>query len=191
VHPWTPTPSFEGHRQPSTQLTQLQQPQHLLLGRSTQLVRIRCYILFSFLALPLISFLAFCTNDFDDLYQIADKDGVRNVRTVGGPSQIWQIPNGEKVVINFNNSFQPTGPGSEKFRRIVGKLVRSENFVDIRTKSWKKVPLQKKEELWSSLMVWNTHTHTHTHTHTYRKFNFLFLICDSLLCIEKVLSRAW
>jgi hypothetical protein len=126
------------------------------------LVRIRCYILFSFLALSLISFLAFCTNYFDDLHQIADKDGVRNVRTVGGPSQIWQIPNGEKVVINFNNSFQPTGPGNEKFRRIAGKLVRSEKFVDMKnSKSWKNVPLQKKEELWSALMVWNTHTHTH------------------------------
>jgi hypothetical protein len=113
---------------------------------------------------------------------------------VGSPSQIWQIPNGEKVVINFNNSFQPTGPGSEKFRRIVGKLVRSGKFVDIRTKSWKKVPLQKKEELWSALMVWNTETHRHTHTrthththarthararahtHTHTKFNFLFLM---------------
>jgi hypothetical protein len=94
-----------------------------------------------------------CTNYFDDLYQITDKDRVRNVRTVGGVSQIWQIPNRERVLISYNNSFQPTGPGSEKFSRIAGKLVRSGKFVDIRTKSWKKVPLQKKEEIWSALMV--------------------------------------
>jgi hypothetical protein len=33
VHPQTPTPSFEGHGQPSTQPTQLQQPQQLLHGQ--------------------------------------------------------------------------------------------------------------------------------------------------------------
>jgi hypothetical protein len=147
-------------------------------GRSTQLVRIRCYILFSFLAFFFISFLAFYTNYFDDLYQVTNKDGVRNVRKVGGPSQIWQIPNGERVVINFNNSFQPIGPGSEKFTRIARKLVWSGKFVDIRTKNLKKVPLQKKDEIWSALMVWNI----------YIKSNFLFIICDSILHIEKVVS---
>jgi hypothetical protein len=76
---------------------------------------------------------------------------------MASPNEIWQLPEGEKVIIEFNNQFQPIGPGSEKFRRIAGNLIKNGKFVDFRTKHWRKVPKQNKEDLWTALMVWNTY----------------------------------
>jgi hypothetical protein len=42
---------------------------------------------------------------------------------------IWHIPEGERVVVQFNTSHQPIGQGSEKFRRIAGKIIRNGQFV--------------------------------------------------------------
>jgi hypothetical protein len=49
----------------------------------------------------------------------------------------WHIPEGEMIVIQFNPAYQPTGPGSEKFRRICGK----------------KLPPKGKEDIWITLTV--------------------------------------
>ncbi|XP_062170564.1 uncharacterized protein LOC133876304 [Alnus glutinosa] len=79
-----------------------------------------------------------------------DEQGRKNVRTIGSPKDIWHIPAGEKVVIEFNTLYQPTGPGVEKFRRICGKIIRNGRFVHLHG-NWRKLPLEGKEDMWCTL----------------------------------------
>jgi hypothetical protein len=65
---------------------------------------------------------------------------------------IWHLPEGERVVVQFNLSFQPIGPGSEKFRRIAGKIIRNGRFVKL-SGNWRKLPMERKEDMWTTLMV--------------------------------------
>lgn len=59
------------------------------------------------------------------------KDGNFHVRDVGGPHDICAIPKEEKVVVKFNRSWQPMTTSEMKFRRLVGKYIRSGQFVGI------------------------------------------------------------
>ncbi|XP_062162146.1 uncharacterized protein LOC133869203 [Alnus glutinosa] len=79
-----------------------------------------------------------------------DEQGRRNVRTVGSPKDIWHIPDGERIVIQFNAAHQPMGPGSEKFRRICGKIVRNGRFINLHG-NWRKLPPEGKEQMWLAL----------------------------------------
>jgi hypothetical protein len=65
---------------------------------------------------------------------------------------IWHIPDGERVVVQFNTSHQPIGNGGRKFTRIAGKVVRNGRFVPLRG-NWRKLPNAPKDEMWSAIMV--------------------------------------
>jgi hypothetical protein len=59
---------------------------------------------------------------------------------------------GKRVVIQFNSAYQPTSPGSEKFRRICGKIIRNGQFVQLHG-NWWKLPTKGKEDMWRTLTV--------------------------------------
>jgi hypothetical protein len=65
---------------------------------------------------------------------------------------IWHIPEGERVVVQFNPSHQPIGLGSEKFKRIAGKIVRNGRFVQLHG-NWRTLPTEGKDDMWRTLMV--------------------------------------
>lgn len=65
---------------------------------------------------------------------------------------IWHIPEGERVVVQFNPAHQPIGPGSKKFRRIARKIIRNGRFVQLNG-NWQKFPMEGKEDMWRTLMV--------------------------------------
>jgi len=71
------------------------------------------------------------------------------------PANVWQLPRGERVVIEFNEGCQPVGPDSENLRSLGGKLIRSSQFSELETHNWRKVSTQKKEDIWATLMVGN------------------------------------
>jgi hypothetical protein len=65
---------------------------------------------------------------------------------------IWHIPKGERVVVQFNPAHQPIDPGSENFRRIARKIIRNDRFVQLNG-NWQKLLMEGKEDMWRTLMV--------------------------------------
>jgi hypothetical protein len=82
-----------------------------------------------------------------------DIHGNYHVKDIGGPHHIWAIPTKEKVVVDFNMSWQPTAIRGIKFRRLGGKYIRSGKFVGISNPNWKRIAKQKKEDTWTMQMV--------------------------------------
>ena len=84
-----------------------------------------------------------------------DRDGSTyfKVLTIKGSHKTWDIPNGQRVVCEYNNAAQPVGFSALKFRRMTGKIIRSGNYVRIRD-NWAKVPQRIKEDIWDALMVY-------------------------------------
>ena len=69
-----------------------------------------------------------------------------------GSHALWDIPFGQRVVAEYNNSWQPVGMYALKLRRMTGSTIKSGNFVKLRD-DWTQVPLRKKEDIWDALMV--------------------------------------
>lgn len=101
-----------------------------------------------------------------------DEAGTLHVRSVGTTNDIWTIPEGEKIVLEFNTQWQPTGTSGLKFRRLVGQYVRSGKFITIREKNWKLIPRQQKENLWTALMN-KFYVEPHQPLHKVKKVAFM------------------
>jgi hypothetical protein len=82
----------------------------------------------------------------------ANSDGVTEYEVVMKPPLYWEIPPGKKIVLRFNNSFQPLGLSADNFIRNCGKLVRNRNFVNMRDE-WENVELARRQRLWEALMI--------------------------------------
>jgi hypothetical protein len=76
----------------------------------------------------------------------------KNIYDACSPKDIWHILDGERIVIQFNAAYQPTGLGSKKFRRICGKIVRNGRFIQLHG-NWRKLSPEGKEEMCLALTV--------------------------------------
>ena len=76
------------------------------------------------------------------------------VLNVNDSHKLYSIPDGKRVVVEFNGIWQPIERSGSKWRRTTGKMVRRGSFVHI-SDDWKKVPLEKKELFFDALMVSN------------------------------------
>jgi hypothetical protein len=85
-----------------------------------------------------------------------DTDDNFHIRDVGSPNAFWTIPAEEKVVVDFNATWQPVGTSGMKFRRLGARYVRTGKFVGLSAPNWRKVDPQLKEDLWAALMVCKT-----------------------------------
>jgi hypothetical protein len=63
-----------------------------------------------------------------------------------GLHALWDIPFGQRVVAEYNKSWQPVGMYVLKLLRMTGNTVKSKNFVKLRD-DWREVPLRKKEDV--------------------------------------------
>ena len=68
-------------------------------------------------------------------------------------NDIWGISAGEKVVLELNSSKMPVGTSGRKFRRLSGKYVRSGKFIGLSPSHWRRIEKDKKEQIWTALMV--------------------------------------
>ena len=69
-----------------------------------------------------------------------------------GSHTFWDISFGQRVVAEYNNSWQLVGMYALKLWRMTGSIVKSENFVKL-WDDWRYVSLRKKEDIWNALMV--------------------------------------
>jgi hypothetical protein len=82
-----------------------------------------------------------------------DKEGKFNVRIISGSQNMWSIPKGERIVVEFDGIGQPVGFSGQKLCRCAGYYVRNSGIVGIDKPTWRQVPNDRKEEIWNMLMV--------------------------------------
>jgi hypothetical protein len=75
-----------------------------------------------------------------------------HIMNLKGSHVLWDIPFGQRVVAEYNQSWQPVGMYALKLRRMTGNIVKSENFIKLQD-NWREVPLRTKEDVWDALMV--------------------------------------
>ncbi|GMJ03925.1 hypothetical protein HRI_004061700 [Hibiscus trionum] len=64
---------------------------------------------------------------------------------------IWELPEGKRVNVKFNNLYQPVGEESTCLSRFIGTMVRKAEFAPISHLNWHEMPSSKKEEMWSTI----------------------------------------
>ncbi|GMJ14409.1 hypothetical protein HRI_005110100 [Hibiscus trionum] len=64
---------------------------------------------------------------------------------------IWELPEGQRVNVKFNNLYQPVGEESTCLGRFIGTMVRKAEFAPISRLNWHEMPNSKKEEMWSTI----------------------------------------
>jgi hypothetical protein len=62
------------------------------------------------------------------------------VLNVKDPYKLYSIPNGKRVIVEFNGMWQIVGKSGGKWRRMTGKMIRHGTFIRI-SDDWKNVPL--------------------------------------------------
>jgi len=73
-------------------------------------------------------------------------------QVISDPRNNWMLPVRKKIVLEYNVAIQPVGCSTNRFRRHIGKIVRSENYVHMRDQ-WLKVDKRIKLDMWAALMV--------------------------------------
>jgi hypothetical protein len=96
-------------------------------------------------------------SNFLHLFNInTDTNGNFHIRDVGSPNALWTIPTGEKVVVDFNATWQPVGTSGMRFIRLGARYIRTGKFVGLSAPNWRKINPQLNEDLWTALMVCKT-----------------------------------
>ncbi|KAI8541006.1 hypothetical protein RHMOL_Rhmol08G0029300 [Rhododendron molle] len=80
---------------------------------------------------------------------IRDESNIRTKRGITRLSDIWNLPPGKKVVVDFNATCLPVGEEGGVFNRFIGTVARKPHLCPINCKSWHVVPNHYKEDCWS------------------------------------------
>ncbi|KAG5532603.1 hypothetical protein RHGRI_027034 [Rhododendron griersonianum] len=80
---------------------------------------------------------------------IRDESNIRTKRGITRLSDIWNLPPGKKVVVDFNATCLPVGEEGGVFNRFIGTVARKPHLCPINCKSWHFVPNHYKEDCWS------------------------------------------
>ncbi|XP_062162130.1 uncharacterized protein LOC133869188 [Alnus glutinosa] len=78
-------------------------------------------------------------------------DGTIYYEVIDDPARNWVLPRGKKVVLQYNAAIQPVGRACNRFRREVGKMIRSGSYIHMRDE-WARVNRQIKQAMWNALM---------------------------------------
>ena len=83
---------------------------------------------------------------------LANENDKIEVLDVSDSRKLNNIPEGKRVIVQFTGSAQPIGKSGVRWRRTTRKMIMSGSFVRI-SDDWKKVSQDKKEILFTALMV--------------------------------------
>ncbi|KAI8539917.1 hypothetical protein RHMOL_Rhmol09G0220200 [Rhododendron molle] len=78
-----------------------------------------------------------------------NESNIRTKRGITRLSDIWNLPPGKKVVVDFNATCLPVGEEGGVFNRFIGTVARKPHLCPINCKSWHVVPNHYKEDCWS------------------------------------------
>nr|CAD1840598.1 unnamed protein product [Ananas comosus var. bracteatus] len=87
-------------------------------------------------------------HEYNDTLEIEDDQGhTTNKRGMTRAKDVWNLPNGQRIVIKCNKFGQPVKKEGGILGGWLGTLSRKENFCSLSYNSWKKVPNTVKTEL--------------------------------------------
>ncbi|XP_020098042.1 uncharacterized protein LOC109716850 [Ananas comosus] len=87
-------------------------------------------------------------HEYNDTLEIEDDQGyTTNKQGMIRAKDVWNLPNGQRIVIKCNKFGQPVQKGGGILGGWLGTLSRKENFRSLSYNSWKKVPNTVKTEL--------------------------------------------
>nr|KAJ0227956.1 hypothetical protein LSAT_V11C100024320 [Lactuca sativa] len=73
----------------------------------------------------------------------------KKVRGYTQKSETWKMNSTQRIVVTFNNFGKPVGDEGNELVQYLGTLVRMTDHVSIEYSDWRKVPIQKKEDMYS------------------------------------------
>ncbi|GJX50276.1 hypothetical protein Tco_0277121 [Tanacetum coccineum] len=73
----------------------------------------------------------------------------KRVRSPTKKKKIWNLASDEKVLVTFNKLCQPIGDEGNELTNFLGTLVRMPQHIGIHYPEWRKVPKEKKDDVWS------------------------------------------
>jgi hypothetical protein len=76
-----------------------------------------------------------------------------HVLNVKASYKLWDIPDGQRIVCEYNPTSQPVGQSTSKVRWMTSLIIRSGNYIRI-SDEWKDVLECTKEDIWDALMVY-------------------------------------
>nr|KAJ0195960.1 hypothetical protein LSAT_V11C700383990 [Lactuca sativa] len=82
-------------------------------------------------------------------YEIYKIGAPKKVRGYTQKSETWKMNSTQRIVVTFNNFGKPVGDEGNELVQYLGTLVRMADHVSIEYSDWRKVPIQKKEDMYS------------------------------------------
>lgn len=79
------------------------------------------------------------------LVNVIDESGHRNRREITRLTNIWNLPRGERVIVEVNKNFQVVGENSSVFPRFLGTMARRGDYCPLNYITWPKVPKEYKK----------------------------------------------
>jgi hypothetical protein len=67
---------------------------------------------------------------------------------------IWKMDSAERICVSFDKFGQPVGDESRELGQYIGTIVRIGENVSIEYPDWRKVPMQKKEDMYKLVKVY-------------------------------------
>ncbi|MFS7986106.1 putative transposase, Ptta/En/Spm, plant [Helianthus anomalus] len=64
-------------------------------------------------------------------------------------AEIWKMDSTKRIAVTFNKSRKPVGGEANELTQFLGTLARMADHVPIEYSDWRKVPIQKKEDMYS------------------------------------------
>ena len=66
---------------------------------------------------------------------------------------MWNLSNSHKILVTFNQFNKPIGDEGNELTQYIGTLVRMAVHVGIDYDDWRKVPIDKKEDMYTMVKV--------------------------------------
>ncbi|KAI3827184.1 hypothetical protein L1987_01255 [Smallanthus sonchifolius] len=73
----------------------------------------------------------------------------KKVRGYTQKAETWKMNSTQRIVVTFNKFGKPVGDEGNELVQYLGTLVRIADHVSIEYSDWRKVPMQKKEDMYS------------------------------------------
>ncbi|XP_022001786.1 uncharacterized protein LOC110899219 [Helianthus annuus] len=97
-------------------------------------------------------------DDHDEDHQVFETQGHQASEIQGAPkrvrgyttkAEIWKMDSTKRIVVTFNKYGKPVGAEANELVQFLGTLARMADHVSIEYSDWRKVPIQKKEDMYS------------------------------------------
>ena len=66
---------------------------------------------------------------------------------------IWDFEPGERFTVTFDENVQPIGKEGKELTSFLGTVAKMSQHLEISIKDWRKIPQDKKDDLWSIVKV--------------------------------------